>query len=123
MFRRLLLIESFEFVASPDEWQTFQSFGEVSDVDRWIQALAESPGRDCASGKLDHYERLRSMFLTRVQERLRSGEWICQAFDPTHGPELRLIPEQLWRLLEFVGRTCSTRRRPHWRTIASPRTY
>jgi hypothetical protein len=86
----------FEFVASPEEWQTFLSFGQVTGIDRWIDSYADG------TGKLDDYERLQSAFLTRVQDRLSSGEWTCEAFDPKLGPELRLIPEQLWRSLQFV---------------------
>jgi hypothetical protein len=52
-------------------------------------------------GGLDEYQRLRAIFLVRVQDRLRSGEWNCEAFDPANGPELRLIPLQLWGSLEF----------------------
>jgi hypothetical protein len=93
------LAESFAFVASESEWTTFRSFGDVTGVDRWINAFGASPG---VSEKLDEYERLRSVFVARVHERLCSGEWIGEGFDPAHGPELRMIPQHLWRSLEFA---------------------
>jgi hypothetical protein len=95
MFRNLPLDESFAFVASPEEWETFRSFGEVSATDLWINAMA------AGAGELDEYYRLRTVFLGRVRDRLRSGEWLCEGFDPTQGSELRSIPSQLWRSLEF----------------------
>lgn len=95
MFRRLPLNESLAFVASPEEWETFRSFGEVTATDLWINAMA------AGKGKLDEYYRLRTVFLGKVRDLLRSGEWLCEGFDPTQGSELKSIPLQLWRSLEF----------------------
>jgi hypothetical protein len=100
VFRRVSLAASFAFVASPAEWDAFQSYGEVTGIDCWINSLAASD-RPGGAGKLDEYERLRSAFLARVHDRLCSGDWIGEGFDPTQGPELLLIPQQLWRSLEF----------------------
>jgi hypothetical protein len=100
VFHRVTLAESFAFVASSNEWETFRSFGDVTGIDRWIDGLATFPG-DTERGKLHEYERLRSAFVARVHEHLRSGEWIGEGFDPAQGPELRVIPRHLWRSLEF----------------------
>lgn len=99
MFKRISLAESFEFVASPDEWRVFRSFGEVTGVDLWINSMAT--GGPSTPGKLDECDRLRSTFLGRVLQRLRSGDWMAEGFDPAKGPELRPIPQQLWQVLEF----------------------
>jgi hypothetical protein len=101
MFLRVPLAESFAHLATPEEWETFQSFGRRTGTDRWISSFDTLSGPSSIRGSKNQYEVLRATFVARAHQRLRSGEWIGEGFNPAQGPNLQPIPKELWSFLEF----------------------
>jgi hypothetical protein len=95
MFSRLPLNESFQYVASPDDWQRFQAYGPVTPTDLWVAGLGSS------YGPLSGYDALSSKLATAAREKLFAGEWLAEGFDPERGPRLHQIDRYLWALLDL----------------------
>jgi hypothetical protein len=99
MFSRVPIRTTLEHVANPDEWARFQSCGDVTSTDLWINSLAA--GGPSSPGRLDDYEPLARKLVGEVHRKLASGEWLGEGFDPSRGAELQRIDQHLWRVLEI----------------------
>lgn len=105
MFRDLSLAEVFKRVADTDEWREFCQIEFDGDVETWVWvfSLRDSSEPPCARERaVLRYRELQAKFANSVRQKLISGEWIADGFNPEFGARPVQIMPRLWRVLEFT---------------------
>jgi hypothetical protein len=99
MFRALRLIDAFESLATPEEWNWFGPMAARRTMhfgnDGW--PLFEF-------WKLQAFPRLWKKLSDKALQKLQDGEWVAEGISPSFGPQPVQIDTNLWDYLQIIDR-------------------
>ena len=99
MFHRLRLIEAFEKIACPEEWEWFGPM-----VARGVMHIGADGWPLFENHRLRAYQIVLARLEGEVLQKLRAGEWIAEGISHQYGPKLVQIETSLWEYLQIENR-------------------